>query len=351
MVGRRTMMARRDALRMAQRWRAIGGQARVDIGALEPLLWRENTARIPDLVGDLVRDGHEVRMTTNASRLERYAQALAETGLTALRISWHTTSPTKFKVLSGGHGDYVAFMRGLRAAVVEGLPVTINRLLLRETLDELPEQLDFAERHGLTIKLYDLLWTPAVANGYKSRYVACEEAITRYVVPRAMSEGQTQRGAIRKRERWVLDGGGAVEVKRGREIERDDMPCRMCAAKKGCLEAFGEYIRLTPDRRVYFCYLRRDLGFEAGPLLNADEKKGAEQLRIRLSEVLGDEGRMDAAIAGATLRLTVSNACNFHCALPGTLRSWCLEESMETIMPPIRRMTSDGEGEWKQNRG
>lgn len=335
------MMTQRDAVRMAHRWRAIGGQTRIDIGALEPLLWREGAARIPDLVRELSRNGHKVRMTTNGSRLDRFAQVLAVIGLSALRISWHTTNPATFRTMSGGHGDYASFMRGLMAAVAAGLPLTINRLLLRETLDELPEQLDFAERYGVTIKLYDLLWTPMIAGEYDTQYVGCEEAIARYVSARAAGV-ETQRRAIRRRERWVLRGGGAVEVKWGREIPRDTMPCRMCAAKIGCLEAYGEYVRLTPNRRVYFCYLRRDIGFDAGPVLDAGEKDGAEILRSRLSDVLGDERRKEAVIEGATLRLTISNACNFHCALPKAARSWCLEKNADTIMPPLRRMTVKG---------
>ena len=332
------MMRLRAAVGMAARWRVIGGQTRVDVGALEPTLWCEGGARIHDLVRELVQNGHEVRMTTNGSRLERFAEKLAETGLNALRTSWHTTNPTTFKAMSGGHGDYAAFRRGLEAAVTAGLPLTINRLLLRETLNELPEQIDFAEKHKVTLKLYDLLWTPGISDEYEKQYVGCEVAIDRYVQTRATEGVETGSEGLRKRERWSLRKGGTVEVKWGRDVERNTRPCLECPSKGECLEGWGEYVRFTPDRQIYLCYLRRDIGFDAELILKAAEGRGAEILRQELVKIAGNEQRAEAIIRKGTLRLTVSNACNFHCALPETGSSWCLEESVDTIMPPIRHM-------------
>ena len=86
-----------------------------------------------------------------------------------------------FKVLSGGYGEYGAFRRGLQRAAEAGHRITINRLLLRETLAELPEQIEFAGRWGARLKLYDLLWTPAIADRYREWHVSTEDALNHYV--------------------------------------------------------------------------------------------------------------------------------------------------------------------------
>ena len=69
------------AIKIASLWKAAGGNTHLDIGALEPLLWREGQRRINDLVAALNDTGFAVSMTTNGLLLERFAHDLRVAGL------------------------------------------------------------------------------------------------------------------------------------------------------------------------------------------------------------------------------------------------------------------------------
>src|SRR5437588_7533110 len=120
-----------DAVAVARLWRDAGGRCEVELGALEPLLWRDGRLTPSDLVRGLIEAGVRVTMTTNASLLERHAADLKEAGLSLLRISWHTTNPDRYREISG-HGDYEAFYRGIEAAARAGLRISFNRVLLKD---------------------------------------------------------------------------------------------------------------------------------------------------------------------------------------------------------------------------
>src|ERR1039458_4979573 len=101
-----------DALAVGRAWLAAGGRPEVEIGALEPLLWRDGQKRISDLVAGLTDLGLTVSITTNASMLASCAWSLRAAGLSLLRISWHTTDPDSYKHISG-HGEYENFRAGI----------------------------------------------------------------------------------------------------------------------------------------------------------------------------------------------------------------------------------------------
>src|SRR5437588_677390 len=123
---KRQPLSYNDGLAVACAWRDAGGRPIIELGALEPLLWRDGELGPADLVSGLARLGMAVTMTTNASRLAVHAHALKRAGLSLLRISWHTTDPLTYREISG-HGDYGVFWSGLCAAVEAGLKISFNR--------------------------------------------------------------------------------------------------------------------------------------------------------------------------------------------------------------------------------
>src|ERR1039457_6364914 len=120
--GRRVPLALAEALAIARLWRDAEGSPEVDLGALEPTLWRDGTARLPDLVRALSELGMMVGVTTNGSLLAPVARQLKDAGVKVLRISWHTTNAGLFNEISGGFGDYRRFQEGIAAAVQAELP-------------------------------------------------------------------------------------------------------------------------------------------------------------------------------------------------------------------------------------
>ena len=84
---------------------------KIELGALEPLLWKDENSNIVDLVSILSERGFQVNLTSNGQLLYKFADDLLLAGLNKLRISWHTMDPMLFKEISGGYGDYNLFLK------------------------------------------------------------------------------------------------------------------------------------------------------------------------------------------------------------------------------------------------
>jgi cyclic pyranopterin phosphate synthase len=175
------------AIAIADLWKEAGGLPEVEIGALEPLLWRDGQYRIHDLVEALTRSDFAVSMTTNGQLLDVYASALGRAGLRLIRTSWHTMDPKLFREVSGGYGDYDRFRRGIDAALAAGVRIAFNRVLLKGCGDDLSQQLDFIDTHRCKLKLYTLLWTPQIEHVYEQMYQDWRPLVRMHVLPRTVS--------------------------------------------------------------------------------------------------------------------------------------------------------------------
>ncbi len=269
-------------------------------------------------------------MTTNGQLLDLYVKSLRAAGLSLIRTSWHSTDPTIFREMSGGHGDYDRFFSGIQSAADAGLKISFNRVLHKGHTDDLSKQLDFIERHDYRLKLYTLMWTPQSANTYEQFYQDWRPIVRSSVLPRTIRVTREKKRIGRQRLRFQLSGGGLVEVKLGDNLDRTADPCRSCLYKDKCEEGFGDYIRVDPRLHLYFCYMRRDLGFS---LLDYLEKPIT--LKERLHRVVGDKA-IESILTTAPLRLTVTPYCNFNCRSPGADKGWCMEEPGEYTYPPIQ---------------
>lgn len=315
-------------LAIADLWRDMGGSQEVEIGALEPLLWRDRQYRIHDIVNALTERGFKVSMTTNGQLLDIFTEKLSRAGLALIRTSWHSTNPLIFREISGGYGDYSRFMCGITLALEAGIKVAFNRVLLKGYTDDIPEQLVFVERYKSRLKLYTLLWTPQSASTYERFYQDWRPVVRAWVLPRTIEIVKMRKQVGRDRLQFYLAGGGLVEVKLGDRLDRSVDPCSLCSFKNKCEEGFGDYVRVDSHLHLYFCYMRRDLGFR---ILEYFGKPAA--LKQKIQEIFGD---IENLFATAPLRLTVTPFCNFNCRAPGVQESWCMEKSGEYIYSKIR---------------
>ena len=315
---------------IADAWRDMGGVPEVEIGALEPLLWRDGQYRIHDVVSALTERDFKVSMTTNGQLLDIFAENLSRAGLSLIRTSWHSTDQLMFREISGGYGDYHRFMRGITLALESGIKVAFNRVLHKGYTDDIPEQLSFIERYKSRLKLYTLLWTPQSASIYESFYQDWRPIVRALVLPRTTEIARVRKQLGRGRLRFHLVGGGSVEVKLGDNLDRSAHPCASCSFKNECEEGFGDYVRVDPRLHLYFCYMRRDLGFQMSEYLGRPEA-----LKQKIQEALGTVD-VESLLATAPLRLTVTPFCNFNCRAPGAEQGWCMEEPGEFLYPKIR---------------
>jgi cyclic pyranopterin phosphate synthase len=318
-----------DALATAQLWAELGGFREIELGALEPLLWKDGNLTLPDLVRGLTALGFRVTMTTNASILRSMAHDLKNAGLSLLRISWHTTDPERYRQISG-HGDYRQFQAGIEAATQAGLNTSFNRVLFRGFTSDLPAQIDFIERHGLRLKIYDLMWTPEIADYYSVFYQDWRAPIREFVLPKTVRIERTHPLLRRKRLRFHLRNGAVVEVKVGDGIDREQPPCSNCIHKNQCLEVFGDYLRVDPEMQAYFCYLRRDIGVDIRAAMNSPQT-ATMKVQLQFEKALGNNYR--SFIKSTPLRFIVVPYCNYNCFFPGTTISWCHKTSGDYSFP------------------
>lgn len=322
-------------LAIADAWRDMGGISEVEIGALEPLLWRDRQYRIHDVVSALTERGFKVSMTTNGQLLDIFAEGLRRANLSLIRTSWHSTNPLRFREISGGYGDYNRFMRGITLALESGIKVAFNRVLIKGYNDDIPRQLSFIERHKSRLKLYTLLWTPQSASTHESFYQDWRPIVRTSVLPRTIEIIRIRKRLGRGRLRFHLTGGGSIEVKLGDKLNRSSHPCVSCQFKNECEEGFGDYVRVDPRLHLYFCYMRRDLGFQVPEYFGKPEA-----LKQKMRDVLGNID-VKGLLATAPLRLTVMPFCNFNCRMPGTQQGWCMEEPGEYTYPRIHASLLD----------
>jgi cyclic pyranopterin phosphate synthase len=118
------------------------GVTKIRLTGGEPLV-RRHFSRLVRMVAG-VPGIEEVTVTTNATRLARYADELKAAGLCRVNISLDSLKPERFARITGG--DKMAdVLAGIEAAQKAGLePVKINMVVMRGVNDD--EILDFAHK-------------------------------------------------------------------------------------------------------------------------------------------------------------------------------------------------------------
>lgn len=119
----------------------------------EPLL-RED---IVEIVRRVARHADDVSMTTNGVFLARSAGPLRAAGLRRINVSIDSLHPREFRNLRGGNLRPV--LAGVKAALEAGLvPVKINMVVMRQTLESLPAMLrHVGETDGLVLQLIQFM--------------------------------------------------------------------------------------------------------------------------------------------------------------------------------------------------
>ena len=113
--------------------RLTGGEPLARLGLVDLVT---TLARIPGIA--------EIAMTTNGTMLEKYAQQLAEAGLSRVNISLDTLVPERFTQITR-HGQLDDVLRAIKAAEQYGLtPVKINTVVMRGINDD--EVVDLARK-------------------------------------------------------------------------------------------------------------------------------------------------------------------------------------------------------------
>ena len=123
----------------------------------EPLVRRNIMSLIGSLSRHLGNGLDELTLTTNASQLHRYADALADCGVARINISLDTLNPAKFRAITR-LGDLAQVMRGIDAASRAGLKIKINTVALRDiNEDEIADLIAWAHGRGFDLSLIETM--------------------------------------------------------------------------------------------------------------------------------------------------------------------------------------------------
>ena len=126
------------------------GVKRIRLTGGEPLV-RKDVAHLVRDIG-AISGLRELNLTTNGSRLDRFASELKAGGLDRINISLDSLNPDRFRELTRT-GDLAQVLRGIDAARQAGFQrIKLNSVILRgRNHDEVPALVDFALEKGLDI--------------------------------------------------------------------------------------------------------------------------------------------------------------------------------------------------------
>ncbi len=150
---RRSLLSLEELGSIAQTFTELG-VSKIRITGGEPLIR-------PDIIPIINRLGalpglDTLCVTTNGARLEQYANALTDAGVTRINISLDSLDAGRFKSITR-YGNLPQVLRGIEAAMRAGFErIKLNTVLMQHhNADELFELVGFALDHGLDISFIE----------------------------------------------------------------------------------------------------------------------------------------------------------------------------------------------------
>lgn len=218
------------------------GVTKIRLSGGEPLVRRD--------VGDLMRrlGRHvgtgldELTMTTNATRLDIYAQDMVEAGIRRINVSLDSLDPERFRYITR-HGDLGQVLGGIAAAKAAGLAVKINMVALAGLNEhEIPAMLQWCIDEGHNLSLIETMPLGAIDEDRTDRFVP---------LTRVFDDLQARFPLIRDAHRtggparyWRVEG---TETKLGLI---SPLTANFC---DGC-----NRVRLTTEGKLYLCLGHED---------------------------------------------------------------------------------------------
>jgi cyclic pyranopterin phosphate synthase len=158
-----TFLPKRDLLTLEELDRlctafVARGVRKLRITGGEPLV-RRNIISLFEALGRHLESGDldELTVTTNGSRLERFAAPLKAAGVRRVNVSLDTLDRAKFKAITRW-GELGKVMAGIVAAQAAGLAIKLNAVALKGVNeDEFPEMVRFAHGQGMDLTLIETM--------------------------------------------------------------------------------------------------------------------------------------------------------------------------------------------------
>src|SRR3954452_11658879 len=129
------------------------GVRRIRLTGGEPLVRRDIGHLIARLGARIGNGLDELTMTTNGTRLARFAGDLHAAGIRRVKVSLDSRDPDRFRYITR-HGDLAQVLAGIETAAAAGLAVKINMVALKGINEDEVEAMllwCIAQGHDLTL--------------------------------------------------------------------------------------------------------------------------------------------------------------------------------------------------------
>ena len=231
----------------------------------------------------------DLSLSTNASRLARYASQLKASGITRLNISLDSLDPETFKTLTGGRLEKV--LTGIEAARKAGFaPIKINMVVMRGVNDhEVNDMVDFCRRKGLTLRFIETMPIGPGGQGAQDHYLSLLE------VEQRLREQCTLTPAAMK-------GSGPA---RYFQIDDSDLLIGFITPQSQHFCDTCNRVRLSVKGELYLC-LGQENRVELGTMLRAGA--GDEQLRSAILEAIAKKPKRHDFLGAPTAILRPMSA-------------------------------------------
>jgi GTP 3',8-cyclase len=145
----------------------------------EPLV-RKGIEQLVAELGRRIGNGlDELTMTTNGTRLERFAGVLRDAGIRRINVSLDSRDPNRFRHITR-HGDLARVLRGIGAAAEAGLKIKINMVALKDlNEDEFAPMLHWCGERGFDLTLIETMPLGEVEEDRTAHYLPLSEARAR----------------------------------------------------------------------------------------------------------------------------------------------------------------------------
>jgi len=245
--------------------RVMGAFARLGVHRIrltggEPLVRRnlpELAARLSKLPGMV-----DLSLSTNATRLAKYANPLRDAGVSRINVSLDSLQPARYKEITQGRLDKV--LHGLNAAKQAGFaPIKINMVVMRGVNDdEVEDMVDFCIENNFTLRFIETMPMGDMGRQASNLYVDLKEVKDRLAEKFELVPG-------------LMPGGGPA---RYMQVANTNLRIGFITPISQHFCATCNRVRIAADGTLYLC-LGQDHKLELRPHLRAGiDDHGLEQL-------------------------------------------------------------------------
>jgi cyclic pyranopterin phosphate synthase len=155
------------------------GVKRIRLTGGEPLVRKGIDLPVGELGKRVGRGLDELTLTTNGTRLERYAPTLFDSGVRRINVSLDSRDPERFRHITR-RGDLGQVLAGIHAAAAAGLKIKINMVALRGiNEDEIASMLRWCAGQGYDLTLIETMPLGEVEEDRSEHYLPLSEVRAR----------------------------------------------------------------------------------------------------------------------------------------------------------------------------